>query len=77
TVEQVAAVMAEKFYRFDAQEFITLAYPFEGYLFPETYFFLPNVQAPEVLETMRAMFTAKVQPLMVDAATGEPLTVEE
>ncbi len=76
TIEQVAVVMAEKFYRFDTEEFIRIAAPYEGYLFPETYFFLPNVQAEEVLETMRDMFVTKALPVLRDRDTGEVLSPE-
>ena len=38
----------------------------EGYLFPDTYFFLPNTGVKRVIEIMRENFNAKVSPLLAD-----------
>jgi UPF0755 protein len=67
TVEQIATTVAEKFYRFDPEEFIRDAGQYEGFLFPETYFFLPNVQSDEVIRTMRQTFEDHVIPVVRDA----------
>lgn len=59
---------------FDAEGFEVLARPEEGYLFPETYFFLPNTPAEEVIEVMRRTFDEKILPLRPKIeAFGRPL----
>ncbi len=46
---------------FDAGKFLSLASTSEGYLFPDTYFFAPNVTPEEVIGTMKANFNNKLQ----------------
>lgn len=48
---------------FDTEEFLRLAEGKEGYLFPETYFFLPNVEPEEVVETLEDTFWERVEEL--------------
>lgn len=60
TAADMAKLFDERFPRFSAQEFITLAQPHEGYLFPDTYFFLPNATAESVLKALRNNFDARI-----------------
>ncbi|QQG37622.1 MAG: endolytic transglycosylase MltG [Candidatus Kaiserbacteria bacterium] len=56
--------------RFDEERFLRNAQPLEGFLFPDTYFFLPNATDELILQTMRQNFdarTAEIQPL-IDAS---------
>lgn len=56
---------------FDAEEFIKLAADKEGYLFPDTYFFLPTVNARVVIQILRDTFDEKITPLKEEIeATG-------
>lgn len=48
---------------FDTDLFLELAEGKEGYLFPETYFFLPNVKPEAVVETMEETFWTRVAEL--------------
>lgn len=57
---QIAKLFDSRFYRFDAGAFLTLGKKYEGYLFPDTYYFLPNATAGEVVETMTANYKSKV-----------------
>lgn len=50
----------------DAQEFLKEARNFEGYLFPDTYLFLPTVDAGEVVDTMRDNFDEKIKVALSD-----------
>lgn len=61
TAKLMADVYASQLQRFDAQDFLAKAAPLEGYLFPDTYFFLPNATQDTVLETMRQNFDAHLQ----------------
>lgn len=62
-VFEVAWLAAKKLDKFDAKEFIRIAQKDEGYLFPDTYHFLPNAEAAEVYRTMRDNFDKKIKPL--------------
>lgn len=60
TVFEIAELFEKKFGRFDKRVFLGLARDKEGYLFPDTYYFLPNVKAPEVVRTMQENFYKKI-----------------
>ncbi|MBX4209418.1 endolytic transglycosylase MltG, partial [Candidatus Parcubacteria bacterium] len=51
-VKEIAAVFAKqkKFTHFNMQEFLKIASPYEGYLFPDTYLLLPNVAAQDIVD---------------------------
>lgn len=56
---------------FDAEEFIKLAADKEGYLFPDTYFFMPTVNAQVVVQILRDTFDEKIESLREEIeATG-------
>jgi UPF0755 protein len=47
----------------------------EGYLFPDTYFFLPNATEDTVIQTMRQNFDAHIATVQADIdASGKPLS---
>lgn len=56
----MARVLAADIPGFDSAEFETLAAPHEGYLFPDTYFFLPNVSPQQVVRELTANFNARL-----------------
>ena len=69
--EQVAAAFPE----ISASGFLAAADPYEGYLFPDTYFFPPSATAASIVETMRKNFDDKTAPLLSDiAASGHSLS---
>jgi UPF0755 protein len=55
---EIAQIMERKFGRFKMAEFMQITKKKEGYLFPDTYFFLPNVEAPEVAKVLEDNFYA-------------------
>lgn len=55
----MAYLYLTKFPNFNAPKFLALALQNEGYLFPDTYYFLSNVKPEEVIKTMRNNFNAK------------------
>lgn len=65
-VSEIAALVAKQgsFARFDPAEFRKLATAKEGYLFPDTYHFLPNATAKDVLDAMLANFDRRLEPVM-------------
>jgi len=61
TTYQMAEILGKKFERFDKGTFLLLARDKEGYLFPDTYLFLPNVTTEEILSTMERTFYEKLR----------------
>lgn len=73
-VREIAWLLLKAIPRFNAPAFVALGQPYEGYLFPDTYFFYPNVTASEVVATMREEFDTKIQTIQKDiTAFGKPL----
>jgi len=64
SVIQIADLFHKQFTLFDEDEFVALSR--EGYMFPDTYFFLPNVSAQEVIDTMVDNFNVQIRPLQAD-----------
>ncbi|HET8575052.1 MAG TPA: endolytic transglycosylase MltG [Candidatus Paceibacterota bacterium] len=65
TVNQIADRLKDTFPLFDRDTFIKLAAPREGFLFPDTYEFFPNVTPQTVIDKMSENFekkTASIQP---------------
>jgi len=61
SVAEIALIFEKQFPEFDAKEFLVLALDDEGYLFPDTYRFLPNVEAPQVYRGMRNVFNERIE----------------
>lgn len=63
TVVDIGHILEEKFTKIDADTFIALAEKehAEGYLFPDTYHFLPNADEKRVFNTMRENFDNRIQ----------------
>ncbi len=64
TVRQAAAILKNALGDFDSDAFIALGKPDEGYLFPDTYFFIPGVSPQAVIQTMKDTFDKRVSPLL-------------
>ncbi len=60
TVRQMSVQLGERIPNFDAERFRTIALPAEGYLFPDTYFFLPSTTEEEAMNIMRANYEARM-----------------
>ena len=54
--KEMAALLDRQFERFDAKNFLAEAQPQEGYLFPDTYFFMPNATERTIIQAMRQNF---------------------
>ena len=59
----IADILNWKIPSFDRSGFLALAESREGYLFPDTYFFLPNVTNEEIIRTLEENFKNKTDPL--------------
>jgi UPF0755 protein len=60
TVADMAALFKKEFYNISKEEFIEMALEYEGYLFPETYFFPESVNSDEIISKMRLTFDEKI-----------------
>lgn len=70
TVKEMAVIFDRSLQRFDAEDFLAKASSQEGYLFPDTYNFLPNATDAMVIEAMRNNFDQKIasiQPLVASS----------
>jgi UPF0755 protein len=61
TVVEMGAMLKDRINTFDAEKFIQYGEKEEGYLFPDTYLFLPNVKARDVVNTMRETFDERIE----------------
>jgi len=57
---EMADLFGNDFYNFDKDKFSLLAEMKEGYLFPDTYFFLPNATAETVIRSMTNNFNRRI-----------------
>ncbi len=74
TTYDMAQIFSEKLGHFDEQTFLTLAANKEGYLFPDTYYFLPDASAAQVIDTMEQNFYRRIEPIEgLIADFGKPL----
>lgn len=67
TVREMAAQVASTFPGISAEAFLKEAEPYEGYLFPDTYFFPASSDAASIVALMRANFNAKTASLLGEA----------
>ena len=63
TRKEMADSYEDKFEKFDVEKFLEITEDKEGYLFPDTYFFLPSVRAKEVAKIMENNFMKKIDSL--------------
>ncbi len=73
---EIGDLLKQTFPGFDAEEFVKKVSSggLEGYLFPDTYFFMPNVKPDDVIFTMRENFSRAIEPYQADIEKlGKPL----
>jgi len=63
-LNQIAGVCSLKLINFNEIKFYTEAKDMEGYLFPDTYFFLNNANEEDVIKSMSENFQKKITPLL-------------
>ncbi|MDO8521898.1 MAG: endolytic transglycosylase MltG [bacterium] len=74
TTKEMALILGNQLLRFDSEKFLLQAQPMEGYLFPDTYYFLPNATEDLVLRTMRQNFDSRTSGIDAQIkAFGRPL----
>lgn len=74
TTKEMAEMFASRLQRVNADDFYAKAKPYEGFLFPDTYYFLPNASADVIVSAMRDNFDQQIQTLTGEIASfGRPL----
>ena len=64
TVQEMSIIFPAQLQRFSRENFLAQSVRMEGYLFPDTYFFLPNATEDIVIQTMRQNFDGKIAPII-------------
>ncbi len=75
-VNQIGDIFAEKLINFDKTKFLLTTENLEGYLFPDTYFFLVNDNEESVVKSMSKNFEKKIDPLLLEI-TASGKTIED
>jgi UPF0755 protein len=70
TTKEMSIVYESKLQRFDSDSFLRKSQPQEGYLFPDTYFFLPNANEDTVMAAMRQNFDTHIEPYAQQIASS-------
>lgn len=74
TVKEMAEIFAKRLPRFNKENFLAQTQEQEGFLFPDTYFFLPNVTEDVVILAMRQNFdthwTNDIAPLLASSSAS-------
>jgi len=65
-ITEISQIISGKFPQITEEAFIKFASSSEGYLFPDTYFFLPNVTAVETVKVMQDNFSNKISSINID-----------
>lgn len=74
TTREMAKLYGTRLQRFDQEEFLRKAQPIEGFLFPDTYFFLPNANEDVVIKAMQQNFETQIATIVGETATfGRPI----
>ena len=69
-VNQIADTFVLKLTNFNQTRFLLKAKDLEGYLFPDTYFFLTNADDTDVLKSIKDNFNKKITPLLPEITSS-------
>ena len=74
SMKDMAKLFSSRLQRFNVEAFLAQAPTQEGYLFPDTYYFLPNATEEVVIKAMRQNFEDHLSTILGDiTASGRPL----
>ena len=76
TVADMTGIYAKYLFKFDPEKFFRAAIDYEGYLWPDTYHFLPNAREDEVIRVMRDAFEKNIAEFQ-DQIEQSPYTLHE
>jgi UPF0755 protein len=70
TTKEMSIIFSAQLQRFRPENFISISAPYEGYLFPDTYFFLPNANEDTVLQALRQDFDDHIKEIRPQIASS-------
>jgi UPF0755 protein len=70
TMKQMAPAFQAELPRFNAENFLAQKNMMEGYLFPDTYFFLPDATEADVIAAMRQDFNTQIAQVLPSIASS-------
>jgi len=74
TITEIATLLGASLMSFPTEQFIAHAQGKEGMLFPDTYFFPPNVKPEDIIKKMEGTFRQKIATIQNDISRfGRPL----
>jgi UPF0755 protein len=73
---QIGQILEQRFINFELDAFLQLSEGKEGYLFPDTYTFIENVRAHEIIEEMENNFDKRIAEIS-DVIESSEKTLEE
>ena len=76
TAKEIAKILDKKLMHFDSTKFVEEAEKFEGYLFPDTYYVLPNIKEQDVIKVLKETLTKKLEPFK-DEIAASPYNLHE
>jgi len=76
TLKSIATIIGNRLPDFNRVEFLRLASTSEGFLFPDTYFFLPTASTSALVEEMRENFDRQTAPLQADLLASDKSLLE-
>ena len=72
SMQQMATLLSAKLKHFSVADFMALSDKEEGFLFPDTYFFMPDITTSGVIDAMQKNFNEQIKPLIPKiAASGK------
>lgn len=75
TSYDMADILATRMIHFNKQKFIALAQPYEGFLFPDTYFFMPTMDEAAIVKALLDTFTQKTKSVVTNNTSLATSTV--
>ncbi len=76
TNEDIAWILLKNIPGFDAPYFVKISKGYEGYLFPDTYFFYSNTSATEAFTALRENFDKQFETLSTDVRLSKRKTAD-
>lgn len=76
TAKEIGKMLDGKLMHFDRVKFVEEAEKFEGYLFPDTYFVLPNIKEQDLIKVLKDTLTRKLEPY-ADEISKSPYDIHE
>ncbi len=74
TNEQIVSLISESDFNIDIENIKELLFNKEGYLFPDTYFFLPDAKGKDIIVKMKKTFSEKINQILKNKTIDKSLS---